>query len=724
MDDATRVVLEGEDASGPAFRSVGERLKTLEREAAQTTQKLAGSKSVFDELGKGIEEGFGRGLRSITAGMGPAARAATAAIVPLGAAAMAAATAAAAVGAAYNASSKELDGYRRALLDTGNAVGMTAGQMAVLAGELKGVTNTQSAAAEAITALAASGKVGAANLGRFAAVAVETQRTLGTSVATTVKQFAELGRAPTEASAKLTETHRYLTLEIYNQIRALEEQGRKSEAAALAQSEWARNQERIAAEVKANLGLIEGTWKGVHDWAKKSWDQMLGIGRGKSVEEQLAAAKKLLSDIESGGGEFSIGFTEKQIETQRARVKALDQLADASRKWAEFDKERVDAQQAGIEAQRANAKWADAALTSQQRLNKALDEYRRNNEKIRAAGSVLDPAQVKREEDAIRAKFAPKGKASREEMSDFQKYLEMLDKQLEKEAQLNAYEKLLHDVETGRLKNVSDEQLELLAGKARLIVATEAEMAAAEKAAAIGKVIADAQQRDSDHTERAIQQMKDQANAWLDQLDPMREFIRHIERVDEVVTELQKRGWGFTPEQIAAMKELGNGLKSETDKTKDAARELGLTFSSAFEDAIVAGGKLSDVLKGLEQDILRMITRKLVTEPLGNALTGSLNSDSGAIASILKLIFRADGGPVSAGIPYIVGERGPELYIPRTSGTIIPNEKLGSVAGGRAGDAPIINFNIQTPDVESFRRSEAQIAARLSSIASRTARFR
>ena len=44
-------------------------------------------------------------------------------------------------------------------------------------------------------------------------------------------------------------------------------------------------------------------------------------------------------------------------------------------------------------------------------------------------------------------------------------------------------------------------------------------------------------------------------------------------------------------------------------------------------------------------------------------------------------MFRADGGPVSANRPYIVGEQGPELMIPHSSGTVLPNSQLA--AGGK-----------------------------------------
>ncbi len=69
------------------------------------------------------------------------------------------------------------------------------------------------------------------------------------------------------------------------------------------------------------------------------------------------------------------------------------------------------------------------------------------------------------------------------------------------------------------------------------------------------------------------------------------------------------------------------------EKTKSLVDDLGLSFSSAFEDAIVGGAKFSDVLKGLAQDILRLSVRKAITEPLGgfftSALGGLLSFDGG-----------------------------------------------------------------------------------------------
>ena len=105
-------------------------------------------------------------------------------------------------------------------------------------------------------------------------------------------------------------------------------------------------------------------------------------------------------------------------------------------------------------------------------------------------------------------------------------------------------------------------------------------------------------------------------------------------------------------------------------------------------------------MRGLEQDILRIITRKLVTEPLANAV-GGIN-----FGSIFGGLFggaRAFGGPVSGGSAYLVGESGPELFVaPPGGGQIIPN-------GARMGSSVTINIA-----GSATRETANQIAAAVS----------
>ncbi|MGA0895591.1 MAG: hypothetical protein ACO3S5_13285, partial [Ilumatobacteraceae bacterium] len=52
---------------------------------------------------------------------------------------------------------------------------------------------------------------------------------------------------------------------------------------------------------------------------------------------------------------------------------------------------------------------------------------------------------------------------------------------------------------------------------------------------------------------------------------------------------------------------------------------------------------------------------------------------------------RASGGPVNAGQPYLVGERGPEIVVPGRSGTVIPNNRIGG-SGGGVGSPTVVNI--------------------------------
>ena len=63
--------------------------------------------------------------------------------------------------------------------------------------------------------------------------------------------------------------------------------------------------------------------------------------------------------------------------------------------------------------------------------------------------------------------------------------------------------------------------------------------------------------------------------------------------------------------------------------------------------------------------------------------------------------FFANGGNVKGGVPIVVGERGAELFVPNTSGTIIPNNQL-QASGAAVGGEVNVNFNINAVDAASF----------------------
>ena len=121
--------------------------------------------------------------------------------------------------------------------------------------------------------MAASGNISADAIERLTASALKLERAGGPAVAETVKQFESLGKAPVDASLKINETTRYLTTAVYEQIKALEDRGKTSEAAAVAQ--------------KARADAID---QRTPKWWKTS---VISKGRGMGSKERLPTLSML-----------------------------------------------------------------------------------------------------------------------------------------------------------------------------------------------------------------------------------------------------------------------------------------------------------------------------------------------------------------------------------------------------------------------------------------------
>lgn len=138
-------------------------------------------------------------------------------------------------------------------------------------------------------------------------------------------------------------------------------------------------------------------------------------------------------------------------------------------------------------------------------------------------------------------------------------------------------------------------------------------------------------------------------------------------------------------ERERAYEKAGEAAYAAAQKVKstdDIGQKLGLTMTSAFENAMIKGKSFRDVLKGIDQDIAQIIIRQSITKPIGQAVSNAV--DNMHIGDWFKGIFggaRASGGPVSGGQAYLVGENGPELMVPGGSGNVIPNDQLGGGGG-------------------------------------------
>lgn len=139
-----------------------------------------------------------------------------------------------------------------------------------------------------------------------------------------------------------------------------------------------------------------------------------------------------------------------------------------------------------------------------------------------------------------------------------------------------------------------------------------------------------------------------------------------------------------------AMKPGKTDMELMLEDLRDGFKSLGAEIVGAF----ASGRKASDAFK----NVLSSLLQKFASRSLNNlfdAIFPKSNASAGVLSSFFNM-FRANGGPVNSGEPYIVGEKGPELFVPKASGTIVPNGMMA-----QAGST-VVNYNIQAIDVKSF----------------------
>lgn len=316
-------------------------------------------------------------------------------ITPVTAAVGGLAAVAAVAAIAFKQGHAETEAYARALILSGNAAGTTTGQLKELAKAQAQVAGTQGDAAAVLAQLAASGDVAASLLGKATQAAIGLARVGGPAASETAKKFADLGRDPVKAVEKLNEAENFLSASIYRQIRALAEQGKTAEAAALAQSTYADALIGRAGQLEQRLGTLERGWRAVTGAAKAAWDAMLNIGREQSLEERLGAVNQRLATFDEsarlrarGGRRVSTQEAERQADLgERASINRSLLLqtegAIAARTAAEETKKAIESANKAI-SKPVESPYGDL-IRDLQRLQREQEEELRTGGKVSEA---------------------------------------------------------------------------------------------------------------------------------------------------------------------------------------------------------------------------------------------------------------------------------------------------------------------------------------------------
>ena len=162
--------------------------------------------------------------------------------------------------------------------------------------------------------------------------------------------------------------------------------------------------------------------------------------------------------------------------------------------------------------------------------------------------------------------------------------------------------------------------------------------------------------------------------------------------LEEKILEIKNEFNEEDAKQLISLLKTEDSLKRQLETTnrmkqafKDIGEEIETGIKNNLRDAITGAKTLGEALTGVLNRLKNAIIDAQIEKLVGgfgeafeeSASGGEKKGLGGFLGGILGGLFKANGGPVTANQPYIVGERQPELFVPRTSGTILPSVPMG-----------------------------------------------
>lgn len=391
------------------------------------------------------------------------------------------------LGFAYFKGSQEVDAFRRALVITGNQVGLTTNQLQNYAAQMGSVIGSQAKATEALNAFINAGFKGSEGLKEYAETAIKWERATGQSVDEVAAKFVALQKDPVAAVIKLQEATGFLTADIYKQIVELNNHGESAKAAALAMGVLSSAMATGSENIVKNLGYIESAWDGVKNAAKGAWDYALSIGRPGTLEEEskkLAAIQNRVKELGSSVGNYHknrlkdqeelVAKLKKQEDFEKQQAKNTEERGakvKAQKDWQEIankyksDEKKLSEEIAAI--QRTSLAAGADQVETQRIINKLKDDYNKKNapQKTRVGGGGGGVSEL--------ASIMARVKATKEYTSALREKGKEAERMTEGEVLAS---KIQAEIDSGKLKSV-----QLLAKTKELAAAKELQAAQEEQ---------------------------------------------------------------------------------------------------------------------------------------------------------------------------------------------------------------------------------------------------
>ncbi|MFD1839147.1 phage tail length tape measure family protein [Paracidovorax cattleyae] len=345
-EEAQRVASGSLNKMGVSAAQTAAALRGLPAQFSDIVVSLQGGQApltVFLQQGAQIKDQFG--------GAGNAVRAMGGYVMGLINPLSVAAAAVAALGVAYYQGAEQANAFTRAVIASGGSSGQTATSLSALAQQAGAVTGRFADARSAALELAGVGTILGADLTTALRGVTAGVEVTGQKVSDLVKDFAELGKDPVQALAKLNEKYGFLTLEVYQQVAALKAQGEEQEAVTKAFGAYADAMASRRKEVVESLGFIERAWRAIKEESSGALANLQKIGAPQTTGDRLAIARNQLgSMVQTAGPNLLAGTRAAQdIERQRGLIALLEDQEKSELQVAEAKAKSNAAVRAGVE---------------------------------------------------------------------------------------------------------------------------------------------------------------------------------------------------------------------------------------------------------------------------------------------------------------------------------------------------------------------------------------
>lgn len=343
--------------------------------------------------------------------------------------------AAAAVGVlvyAWYDAEKQQEAYTKALVLSRNEAAATTLTLATLAQRTSDAMQvTAGMGEEAAVAVAENGRIAAQNMQAVANASVAMKEISGQAIEETVSLYAKLSEDPLKSSQKLNDQVNFMTADLYDHIKALQDQGRTQDAVTLITRAAADETVTALAKVRASQSPVIRGFKDLWAEATKAWNAMqLNVGLGPAAaqmqvllgenQRELTKLNELAAGTQRGlplaRNPIAISAMEQSIRDRSEKIKALA---------ADLIKERKDAevkatQTASVEFLAAADAIADAQASKQQKKREEIAKINGQAEVVRrraeAAGLTAEVEKIEERRaaavEAIEKKYKEKTKAS------------------------------------------------------------------------------------------------------------------------------------------------------------------------------------------------------------------------------------------------------------------------------------------------------------------------